>query len=136
MTSTIEFTEIRIERRGERRNEHRGEHRGDARRPREDALPEHLDYHDDGCTVFPSCLSCPLPRCRYDVPGGARAMLNVERDEAIRRMRDEADLPVDEIANRFRVSRRTVFRVLTPRRVDRSEQSGQLERIERMGGVA
>ncbi|MCC6238351.1 MAG: helix-turn-helix domain-containing protein [Dehalococcoidia bacterium] len=118
MTSTIEFTEIRLE------------HRGRARRPREDALPEHLDYHDDGCTVFPSCLSCPLPRCRYDVPGGARAMLNVARDEAIRRMRDEGDLPVDEIANRFRVSRRTVFRVLTPRRPE------QIDRIEHMGGAA
>lgn len=118
MTSTIEFTDIRMERRGE------------SRRPREDALPEHLDYRDDGCTVFPSCLSCPLPRCRYDVPGGARAMLNVARDEAIRRMREEADLPVDEIANKFRVSRRTVFRVLTPRRSER------VARIERVGGAA
>ncbi len=87
-----------------------------SRRPREDALPEHLDYRDDGCEVFPSCLSCPLPRCRYDVPGGARAMLNVTRDSEIRRMREEGDLDVDEIASRFRVSRRTVFRVLTLKR--------------------
>lgn len=69
-------------------------------------------------------------------------MLNVERDEAIRRMRDEADLPVDEIATRFRVSRRTVFRVLTPRRgepagqSERIERVERIERIERMGGVA
>ena len=87
-----------------------------SRRLRDDALPEHLDYRDDGCDVFPSCLSCPLPRCRYDVPGGARAMLNLTRDAEIRRMREEGDLGVDEIASRFRVSRRTVFRVLTPRR--------------------
>lgn len=86
------------------------------RRPREDALPEHLEYRDDGCDVFPSCLSCPLPRCRYDVPGGARAMLNLARDAEIRRMRFEGDLEVEEIAKRFRVSRRTVFRVLHPRR--------------------
>lgn len=85
-----------------------------SRRLREDALPEHLDYRDDGCEVFPSCLSCPLPRCRYDVPGGARAMLNLTRDAAIRRMREEGDLDVDEIASRFRISRRTVFRVLMP----------------------
>jgi hypothetical protein len=85
------------------------------RRAREDALPEHLDYRDDGCDVFPSCLSCPLPRCRYDVPGGARAMLNLARDAEIRRMRFEGDLDVEEIAKRFRVSRRTVFRVLHPK---------------------
>jgi hypothetical protein len=88
-----------------------------SRRTRDDALPEHLEYRDDGCTVFPSCLKCPLPRCRYDVPGGARAMLNLARDAEIRRMREEGDLDVDEIASRFRVSRRTVFRVLTPKRM-------------------
>jgi Helix-turn-helix domain of resolvase len=90
-----------------------------SRRPREDALPEHLDYRDDGCEVFPSCLACPLPRCRYDVPGGARAILNVVRDAEIRRMRFEGDLEVEEIAKRFRVSRRTVFRVLNPKSTTR-----------------
>ena len=87
-----------------------------AKPPREDALPEHLNYRDDGCDLFSSCLSCPLPRCRYDVPGGARAMLNVIRDVEIRRMHFEGDSEVDEIARRFRISRRTVFRVLRPGR--------------------
>ena len=41
------------------------------RRPREDALPEHLHYRDGGCDLFAACLTCPLPHCRYDVPGGA-----------------------------------------------------------------
>ncbi len=82
------------------------------RRPREDALPEHLEYRDAGCDLFAACLTCPLPRCRYDEPGGARAMLNRVRDQDIRRLRIEAHLPVDEIATRFRVSRRTVFRAL------------------------
>lgn len=80
--------------------------------PREDALPEHLQYRDTGCDLFASCLACPLPQCRYDVPGGARTMLNNVRDREIRRMHDEQELHVDEIAARFRVSRRTVFRVL------------------------
>ena len=79
---------------------------------REDALPEHVAYHDRGCDVFPSCLRCPLPRCRYDEPGGVRALLNRERDREIRRLRLDHELPVDEIALRFRVSRRTVFRAL------------------------
>lgn len=82
------------------------------RRPRDDALPEHLHYRDDGCDLFAACLTCPLPRCRYDVPGGARTMLNRVRDHDIRRMRHEDGVAVDEIARRFRVSRRTVFRVL------------------------
>ena len=79
---------------------------------REDALPEHVDYRDRGCDLFPSCLSCPLPRCRYDEPGGVRAMLNRVRDREIRRMRLEGGVAVNEIARRFQVSRRTVFRAL------------------------
>ncbi|MQC19241.1 MAG: HTH domain-containing protein [Chloroflexi bacterium] len=82
------------------------------RQVRSDALPEHLDYRDDGCDLFPSCLSCPLPRCRYDVPGGVRALLNRERDQQIRILREDAGLSVDEIADRFQVSRRTIFRAL------------------------
>ena len=83
------------------------------RQVRSDALPEHLDYRDDGCDLFPSCLSCPLPRCRYDVPGGVRAMLNQERDHQIRVLREDVGLSVDDIADRFQVSRRTVFRALS-----------------------
>lgn len=85
-----------------------------ARNVRSDALPEHIDYRDDGCDLFPSCLSCPLVRCRYDVPGGVRALLNQERDHQIRVLRDDVGLTVDEIAERFQVSRRTVFRALSP----------------------
>ena len=79
---------------------------------RADALPEQVEYRDQGCDLFPSCLHCPLPRCRYDEPGGARAMLNRIRDREMRRLRREHELPVDEIARRYRVSRRTVFRAL------------------------
>lgn len=82
-------------------------------RYRSDALPEHMEYRDDGCDLYPSCLSCPLSRCRYDVPGGVRALLNKERDHQIRVMREDAGMSVDEIADRFQVSRRTVFRALS-----------------------
>ncbi|MEX2372327.1 MAG: HTH domain-containing protein [Dehalococcoidia bacterium] len=83
------------------------------RNVRSDALPEQVEYRDDGCDLFPSCLACPLPRCRYDVPGGVRAMLNQERDHQIRVMREAAGLSVDALADRFDVSRRTVFRALS-----------------------
>jgi hypothetical protein len=79
---------------------------------RREALPDHSVYRDEGCDLSPSCLACPLPRCRYDEPVGVKAMANRERDTAIRRMRFEACLPVDDISRQFQVSRRTVFRVL------------------------
>lgn len=82
------------------------------RRPRQDALPESTPYRDRGCELHVACLTCPLPRCRYDVPGGARALVNRDRNAVIRRLRLHAGLPVDEIARRFSISRRTVFRVL------------------------
>ena len=85
----------------------------DAAKPRvrSDALPEFTRYRDNGCDVHPSCLSCPLPRCRYEEPGGLRALLNKTRDEQIANQR-ASGVPVAELATRFGVSRRTVFRVL------------------------
>lgn len=92
-------------------------------RTREDALPEHLDYRDEGCDLFDSCLACPLPRCRYDVPGGIRAIRNAVRDDGIRRCREQA-VPIDDIAARFEVSRRTVFRVLAATRRPGASSNG------------
>ena len=82
------------------------------RRPRIDALPEHIHYRDNGCDLYPSCLNCPLPRCRYEEPGGAPAMLRTGRDATIVRLSREQGLSVDELAARFGLSRRTIFRVL------------------------
>ena len=79
---------------------------------RSDALPEHTDYADSGCDLYPSCLSCPLPKCRYDDPGGAAAMLRTGRDASIARLADERGMTVDRLAEMFGLSRRTIFRVL------------------------
>ncbi len=80
-------------------------------RVRSDSLPEHTRYRDDGCEVNPSCLTCPLPRCRYDEPGGLRAMVNSYRDGQMMELR-MSGVPVEAIADCFGVSRRTVFRIL------------------------
>ena len=80
-------------------------------RVRSDSLPEHTRYRDDGCEVNPSCLTCPLPRCRYDEPGGLRGMVNSYRDGQMMEMRLKG-VPVEDLAERFGVSRRTVFRIL------------------------
>ena len=80
-------------------------------RVRADALPEYTRYQDDGCHVHPHCLTCPLPRCRYDAPGGLRALLNAHRDRQIVEIR-RMGATVDARALRFGVSRRTIFRIL------------------------
>jgi len=82
------------------------------RRVRRDALPEEIQYRDDGCDIHPQCLSCPLPRCRYDEPGGVRAMLNSYRDRQILALRQDG-AAVGQIAERYSLSRRTVFRILS-----------------------
>jgi hypothetical protein len=78
---------------------------------RRDALPEHLAYQDGGCDLAPSCLRCPLERCRYDAPGGARRIVRVTRDEALRRRRSEG-VTIRALASEFGLTKRTVFRVL------------------------
>jgi len=81
-------------------------------RVRGDSLPERTGYQDDGCEIHPQCLTCPLPRCRYDEPGGLKGMLNGMRDREIVALKSRG-VAVEEIADTFGVSRRTVFRVLT-----------------------
>jgi hypothetical protein len=77
-----------------------------------DALPEHTDYADTGCEIAPSCLNCPLPKCRYDMPGGLAAMLRSTRDVAIADAVRRRQLPIDDVAAMFGLSRRSVFRAL------------------------
>ncbi len=91
-----------------------------------DALPEYTSYADNGCNLYPSCLTCPLPKCRYDDPGGASAMLRTGRDASIARLADQAGTTVDTLARQFGVSRRTIFRVLHNRqqRCARARNSG------------
>ena len=85
------------------------------RRARRDSLPEHTHYADTGCDVHPSCLSCPLVRCRYDEPGGARKLQADQRDASIVVLQREG-ASIDAIASQMGVSRRTVFRVLARER--------------------
>ena len=79
---------------------------------RADALPEYTAYADTGCDLYPSCLHCPLPRCRYEEPGGAAAMIRTGRDASILRLADQQDMSVDRLAEMFGLSRRTIIRVL------------------------
>lgn len=88
------------------------------RKIRIDALPENSDYSDTGCDLYPSCLRCPLPRCRYDEPGGAQNMLRGGRDAAILRLSGNDGVSVERLAEMFGLSRRTIFRVLRSGRLE------------------
>jgi hypothetical protein len=82
----------------------------------EDLLPEHMNYRDDGCEVSPTCLSCPLPACRYEVRGGLAAMRRRPRDAELLALH-QAGAEIDRLCRRFGVSRRTVFRIIAAARL-------------------
>ena len=76
----------------------------------EDYLTEEYEYRDDGCDLFPSCLNCPLPRCRYDEKG-TRVRKQLRDGEILRLWIEGKD--VKELSQEFKVSQRTVQRVLS-----------------------
>ena len=70
------------------------------------------NYPDTGCSYSPSCLSCPLPQCRYDMaPGELQLMLRRWSDQTIARS-VFGGLPVDEVATKHGVTVRTIHRVV------------------------
>lgn len=78
-----------------------------------DVLPEHYSYKDDGCGVSSSCLNCPLPQCKYDDPVGYYQGLRQDRDSLVLDVwRREPRIGVPELARRFGLSQRTVYRIL------------------------
>jgi transcriptional regulator of acetoin/glycerol metabolism len=73
-----------------------------------DGLPENTSYKDDGCDLHESCLTCPLPACRYEMPPGrARALAQA----ALLGRLLETGLTMDQAAIELGVSRRTVYRL-------------------------
>ncbi len=85
-------------------------------------LPEQTRYRDDGCYVHPHCLTCPLPCCIYDEPDGGRAMLKEIRDRKLLTAYHEEGLSVETLAQRFEISKRSVYRIISQNK-DRTESS-------------
>ena len=76
------------------------------------------EYVDTGCKLHPSCLQCPLPRCVHDAPptlhfsgGYEEQRQRNDRDKQIVAARVAGET-ITVIAERFKVSRGTVYRVL------------------------
>ena len=80
--------------------------------PREDLLLEH--YHDEGCELAPSCLSCPFPYCVEDMPRGRQRQRKEIRNREIFWSYSQGE-GVKQIAQRLKVSERTVQRALKER---------------------
>ena len=69
-------------------------------------------YMDAGCELFPKCLECPLPRCRYDMrKRGLRRMI---RNLKIKQGLDEGRT-IKELAEEYGLSERTIRRFVGPR---------------------
>jgi hypothetical protein len=101
-----------------------GQRHGNGRKVRVDALPEYLTFRDAGCDLSPTCVRCPLERCRYDEPGGARRLLQGSRNGAVCQRRAEG-VAIDALALEFSLSRRSVFRILAAGREDEDRHRAQ-----------
>lgn len=78
-----------------------------------DVLPERYPFRDDGCDVSPSCLICPLPRCKYDDPVAYHRELKESRNQKVVQMkRAHETTTTAQLAQRFGVSPRTIDRIL------------------------
>ena len=71
-----------------------------------------VNYEDTGCEVSRSCLNCPLPRCKYDDPIWFQRNRRLARDFKVWSAIQQDDLSVEDAAERFSVTVRTIFRIM------------------------
>jgi ActR/RegA family two-component response regulator len=77
-----------------------------------DRLPKYAEYRDQGCDLYPSCLKCPLPKCRHDKQEGIMSASKRLRDLEIFRQRTVSGRSVSELAKEFNLSKRTIQRII------------------------
>lgn len=75
--------------------------------------PSEFDhYADTGCEASDSCLDCPLPQCKYDDPAWYQRNRRLTRDFRIIHTMQQESLTIEETAQRFAVTPRTIFRIM------------------------
>ena len=89
-----------------------------------DVLPEQHQYRDEGCSVSPSCLRCPLPWCKYDDPAAYHRELRLSRDREVMQVKREQGKTVPQLARHFGLSERMIHRILERARVVTLEGDG------------
>jgi hypothetical protein len=77
-----------------------------------DLPPEYCQYPDEGCEFSGTCLTCHLPVCVYDEPGGKKLFPKHQRTFEMARLFKNEGKSVRELASMFSVSVRTVQRAL------------------------
>jgi hypothetical protein len=83
---------------------------GKGQGPRSPIIPNHPDK---GCRLYPSCLSCPRPRCIHDeIDGAGRPYSLSDHDKALALERTRAGASPQELAAAFGVNRHTIARAL------------------------
>lgn len=76
------------------------------------AIEPHYNRSEDGCSASPTCLTCPLPKCRYELAQGQqRVALTQQRDSMIRKVRKKG-ASIATIAAAASLSERTIHRIL------------------------
>ena len=75
--------------------------------------PSFFDYEDTGCEVASTCLECPLPRCKFDDMEWFTKYRRLARDLQMVTVIDNEGLSIAQAAERFSVTPRTVFRILS-----------------------
>ena len=78
----------------------------------QDNVSEFYHYEDTGCEASDSCLDCPLPFCKYDDPTWYQRNRRLARDFRILHVMTQESLSIEETAERFSVTARTVFRIM------------------------
>jgi len=70
-----------------------------------------LPLKDNGCKLYPDCLTCPLPNCIYDTRRGKQVILNrIRNAEIVRQVK--LGKSSEELAEQFGVGVRTIQRAL------------------------
>jgi len=76
-----------------------------------DLLPQDIQWRDQGCGLFPSCLNCPRARCIEEEPRGKQKLRSQARARHMAALREQGKTVV-QIAGLYGVSVRTVQRAL------------------------
>ena len=74
--------------------------------------PEVFHYEDTGCEISNSCLDCPLPQCKYDDPVWFQKCQRLAKDMKVIKAMQKDELTVEETAEKFDVTGRTIFRIM------------------------
>lgn len=80
------------------------------------ALPEYHDYRDTGCLLHSACLTCPESSCAMETRMGVNHVRLRNRDRRVHLARSNGST-VRQLMAHFSLSRRTVYRVLSQRRL-------------------